>query len=288
MRIIILNKSRLSSSTKCWDDNRGIIRSRNGGWVIGKGVYCHGYEMNSDLVGQVSYFQVMILNATGRLVERALADWFEAIHIGLSWPDPRIWCNQIGALGGTVRSSVVAATVAGILAADSRSYGQKTLPEGMKFIQRAMVERKRGLSAREIVKLECTRHGGKHQFMGYARPVAKGDERLAAMERVSKNLGFSQGEHLALAYDIEQVLMDEFDEVMNINGYISAFLSDQEFTPQEVYHICAILVTSGVTACYVDTLERPAETFLPLRCDDMDYQGPPPRPVPLPEDREKS
>jgi citrate synthase len=37
---------------------------------------------------------------------------------------------------------------------------------------------------------------------------------------------------------------------------------------------------SGVTACYVDAVERPAETFLPLRCDDIDYQGPPPRDVP--------
>jgi citrate synthase len=187
-----------------------------------------------------------------------------------------------------MRSSVVAATTAGILAADSRSYGQKTLPEGMVFIQRAMAERKSGLSAREIVKIECAHHGGKPQFMGYARPIAKGDERLGAMEKVSKNLGFTQGDHLALAYDFEQVLIDEFDEAMNINGYISAFLSDQKFTPQEVYQICAVLVTSGVTACYVDTFERPAETFLPLRCDDMDYQGPPPRLVPLAEELEKS
>lgn len=262
-----------------WDENRGKIRSKKGGWLIGKGVFCHGYELN-EMMGNASFFQVMILNATGRLVERRLADWFEAIYIGLSWPDPRIWCNHIGALGGTMRTTVVAATVAGILAADSRIYGQGTSIEGLKFIQRILKEKKRGLSVKEIVESECHRHGGKPFLMGYARPIAKGDERLVAIERVTENLGFPVGEHLALAMEIELVLKEEYGEVINFNGYISAFLSDQGFSPEEVYRILAILVSSGVTACYVDTFERPVESFLPLMCEDINYQGPAPRPVP--------
>ncbi len=268
-----------------WDEHRGKIRSRKGGWLIGKGVLCHGYDMMEDLVGKYSYFQVLILNATGRMVEKRVADWFEAIYICLSWPDPRIWCNRVGALGGTMRSSPVAATVAGILAGDSKAYGQKPLVEGLNFIQSALAEKKKGLSTRDIVAAECSRHGGKPQIMGYARPIAKGDERIVAMEKVAGDLGFPVGEHLELAYEIERVLAEEFDESMNINGYMSAFLSDQGFTPQEVYRICAILVASGVTACYIDAFERPPETFLPLRCEDMEYQGPPPREVPP---REKS
>ncbi len=275
-----MKTSKKAADTSFWDKRRGIVRSRTGGWLVGQGVFCHGYEMNRDLTGKVSYFQVLILNATGRLVKRSLADWFEAIFIGLSWPDPRIWCNQIGALGGTVRSSVVAATVMGVLGGDSRTYGQKPLIEGVEFIQRVIKEKRRGVAVKEIVFNECARHGGKPHMMGYARPIAKGDERLSAMERVAENSGFEVGEHLALAYEIEQVLAEEFNEAMNINGYISAFLSDQGFTAQEVYRVCAAMPASGVTACYLDTLERPAESFLPLRCDDMDYQGKPPRPVP--------
>jgi len=104
------------------------------------------------------------------------------------------------------------------------------------------------------------------------------------MERVAKELGFAIGPHLELAYDIETILMERFNETMNINGYMSAFLSDQGLTAQEVYRICAVLITSGVTACYLDTFERPPETFLPMRCEDIDYQGQPPRAVP---DREE-
>jgi len=269
-----------ADDTSLWDENRNIIRSHKGGWVMGEAVYNHGYNMMDELVGHKSYMQIVILNATGRLVSKQLADWVEAVHICLSWPDPRIWCNHIGALGGTARCSIVAATVAGVIAADSRAYGSKPLIEGVGFIQRAHKELIQGTSVEDIVSTECARHGGKPYIMGYARPIAKGDERIPAMERVTKNLGFEVGPHLTLAGEIEEVLMRDFDEGMNINGYVSAFLSDQGLSAVEIYHMFITTVTSGVTACYVDAASKPAESFLALRCDDIDYQGKPHRSLP--------
>jgi len=263
--------------TSFWDTHRNKIFSKRGGWVIGKGVFNCGYDMMHDLVGKKSYMQVMILNATGRLPNRKLADWFEGAHICLSWPDPRIWCNQIGALSGTMQTSVVSAAVAGNLAADSKGYGQKTLADGVSFIQKALAAYTNGLSVAEIVSEECAKYGGKPIIMGYARPIAKGDERVEAMERVSKSLGYSIGPHLDLAYQIEQVLLDKFNESMNINGYMSAFLSDQGLMPEEVYQICAVLVNSGVTACYLDAYGRAGGAFMPLQCEDIEYQGKPAR-----------
>ena len=263
-----------------WDERRGKIQSKKGGWVIGKGIFNHGYSMMDDLVGKVSYMQVVVLNATGRLPERAVADWLDAVHICMSWPDPRIWCNQIGALGGAARTSVVAATTAGVLAADAKSYGSKTLIQGVRFIQAALLDFKRGLSADEIIRNECAKHRGKPNIMGYARPLAKGDERVVAMERVQQELGLPSGEHLQLARKIEQSLLKDFDESMNINGYMSAFLSDLGYTDEEVYRIFAVLVTSGVTACYVDTRDKAPDAFLPLRCADIEYAGKTARPVP--------
>lgn len=269
-----------NKSTALWDSYRGIIRSRKGGWRIGQGVTSHGFNMLEDLVGKVSFFQVMILNATGRLPERRLADWFEALQICLSWPDPRIWCNQMGALGGTMRTSSVAATAAGLLAHESAIYGPQTLVKGMEFQQEALRAIERGQSVDSLIEAECDKYGGKPKIMGFARPIAKGDERVPAMERVSNELGFSIGKHRKLAYEIEQILMTKFNESMNISGFMAAFMLDQSFSPQEALYIVPVLVFSGVTACYIDTFERPPETFLPMRCDDIDYQGPPPREVP--------
>lgn len=262
------------------EGRRNKIFSQNGGWFPGKGVYCHGFSMLEELVGEKTYFQIMILNATGRLVEKSIADWSEGIYGCLSWPDPRIWCNQIGALAGTARASNLAATVMGCLASDSRTYGALPIVEGATFIQQALKKYKQGISVAQIVTEIADANGGKPKIVGYVRPIAKGDERLETMERVSAALGITQGEHLTLAYEIEKYIRDTYDEGMNINGYVAAVLSDNGFTPQEIYQISPVAVASGVTACYQDTIKRPPNSFLPLRCDDMDYQGKAPRAVP--------
>jgi len=263
-----------------WDYHRGTIRSRRGGWKIGKGVFSHGFNLLEDFVGQKSYFQVLVLHTTGKLINIDAAAWMEAVYICMSWPDPRIWCNQIGALGGTSKASILSSTTAGLLAGDSKLYGQKPLIEGGRFIQAALALKKDGLSAREIVEQECKKNRGKPFIMGYARPIAKGDERVEALKKHNAKNRVKIGEHLELAFEIEQVMLDRFNENMNINGYASAIMSDMGFTPQETYQISTLLTAGGITACYLDANERPPETFLPLRCDDIEYLGVPPRPVP--------
>ena len=274
----------MEKKTDFWDAGRGVIRSRNGGWIMGSGVFCHGFNMMEDLVGKVSYGQFVVLNATGRLPEKRLGDWVEATYLCMSWPDPRIWCNQVGALAGSLRTSVIAATAAGVQTAFSRIYGPNTLIEGVRFIQRALEKHQGGASIEEIIGQEDALPGGKPVIMGFARPVAKGDERIVALERVAAELGFSHGPHLRLAYEIESWLMARYDEGLNLTGYMAAFLADQGFGPDDSCRLCAAIVASGVTACYADTAGRPPESFFPLRCDDIDYQGKPPRPVPAKEE----
>jgi citrate synthase len=179
-----------------------------------------------------------------------------------------------------MRASVVASTTAGVLAADAKTYGTKPLIHGVRFIQRALHDYHSGVSAEEIVSNECAKHRGKPNIAGYARPLAKGDERVVAMERVQKQLGLPVGEHSQLALQIESVLLRDFNESMNINGYASAFLSDRGYTEEEIYRIFAVVVNSGVTACYVDTRDKTADAFLPLRCADIEYTGISARPVP--------
>lgn len=273
-------KNENSNPLSFWDSFRGTIKSRRGGWKIGQGVFSHGYNLLEDFVGKKTYFQIMVLHATGRLVPKATADWMEAVHICMSWPDPRIWCNQIGALGGTIDASILAATTAGLLAGDSKLYGQKPLIEGVRFIQAALKQKNAGLTAQDIIEKECAKTRGKPFIMGYARPIAKGDERVEVLKKYNQMNKVETGEHIILAYEIEQVMLDRFDESININGYASAIMSDMGFSPQETYQISTLLTASGITACYLDSHERPPETFLPLHCNDIDYQGPAPRPVP--------
>ena len=269
-------------NTEVWDRCRGVIRSSKGGWFPGKGVFNHGYDMMHELVGLVSYMQVIILNATGRLPSPEIAKWCEAAFICVSWPDPRIWCNHIGALAGSVGCTPVAATAAGSLASDSIAYGPRTLAYGLEFIRSARKKQLDGYSVKDIVMAECRIKGKTPVIIGYARPVAKGDERVDALERTARKLGFSVGPHLALAYEIEKYMLDNFGESMNMSGFGSGFLADLDFnfTPDEVYRVSSCLISSGVTACYGDASVKVAGTFLPMYCDDVEYQGIKPRSVP--------
>ena len=109
--------------------------------------------------------------------------------------------------------------------------------------------------------------------MGYARPIAKGDERIPVMEEVQKNLKIPFGPHQRLAHTISDTLQAQFDESMNFNGYTSAVLADLNYSPMDAYRISCLGVSSGVTACYVDTMDKPSESFFTQRCSDINYTG---------------
>ncbi|MBA3014695.1 MAG: hypothetical protein KKD63_08245 [Proteobacteria bacterium] len=267
-------------NTAFWDNRRGVIRTRIGGWIPGRAVYCHGYDMMEDLVGKVSYFQVLMLNATGRLPDRRLADWMEAYFIGNSYPDARIWCNQIGSLAGTMHTSPLTATSAGILASDSKMYGPGTVMAGVNFFVEALAKKMNGLSAEEIVTDQQRHPKAKPVIIGYARPIANGDERIATLDLLAKKLGFERGEHLTLAFEIEQVIYNKTKERMNLLAYVLPFLCDQGYTAREIYRLLSALVYAGVVACYGEAADQPGEAFFPLQCNDIYYQGKPLRKIP--------
>lgn len=169
------------------DQHRGKVFSSTGGWFPGKGVFSHGYSMLEELVGEKSYFQILILNATGKMVDRPLADWVEAIYGCMSWPDPRIWCNQIGALAGAARTSVIAATTIGAMAADSRTYGPRTRLEGVKFIQGALKQYKMGATPEEIVAAAAKKHGVNPILLVIFAPLLKVMNALKQWKKSARN-----------------------------------------------------------------------------------------------------
>ena len=262
-----------------WQRRRGQIYSRKGGWVLGQGVSNQGYSMLDELVGNSSFFQVLLLNVTGKMPEKRLSDWLEGTFICLSWPDPRIWCNHVGALGGDSRVLPVAAICAGIMASEYRVYGPGTVLDTSEFIIKATKSFRAGQAVADFVESHAKRRG-KVLAPGYIRPIAAGDERVAAMQRVAKNLGFEDGPHLTAAYRIQEYLRTTYGESLNLGGYMSAFLLDQGLTPNQGYILYSLCVNGGIHACYEEYQSNPAGSFLPLTCDDIEYVGVKERPVP--------
>jgi len=260
------------SSTEYWDKRRQTVFTNIGKWTGGEGVNVRGHSLFKDLFHQCSYMQLVVLNATGKMVSKALSTWLETNLMALSYPDARIWCNHVGALAGSMQTSPTAATTAGTLAADSRVYGCQSTRYTMEFLQSKLKEFQSGKTVTAIVS-EAPIKNKRPAIMGFARPIVRNDERIEPHRKMTAELGFPVGEHMQLANEISDYLEAHFQMGINIGGYTAAFLLDQGFTPEEQYRMRNMCVASGVTACYTEYYDLPEQSLLPQQCDDVEYQG---------------
>ena len=256
-----------------WDQRNRTIFSRKGGWELGKGITLHGYSLLDDLVGTSSFFQVLILGITGKLPEERIAKWTEATFLCMSWPDPRIWCNQVSTFGGELRTSNINAVAAGMMSSESMIYGPLAGLEAVKFIHHAYEFTLKGGNTKEFIETVATTRAGL-KAPGYGRPIAKGDERVAAMINYAQELGFDEGPHLKLALEIEEHLLTTHQESLNLAGYMAAFGSDLGYSISQLHRIITMCVSGGLHSCFAESRDQPSDSFLPLRCDDLKYTGP--------------
>ncbi|MBL1276546.1 MAG: hypothetical protein COB30_010690 [Ectothiorhodospiraceae bacterium] len=270
-----------TNAYETWDKQRGAIHTHIGGWEIGVSVTTYGHSLIDELVGKKSYFEILILSITGTLPEPRLAKWVEALYSCMSFPDPRIWCNQIGTLAGTARASAVSGITAGIQASDSRMYGPGTLSDVYNFLSFAMEHRLKGATVEGIISSKSRHSGSQPVIPSFSRPLASGDERVIALNTLTEELGFKWEPYMVLVRDIELYMLRKYNKSMSLPMFVVGFLRDQHWSLEQIQQVLSIMVTAGVAACYSEALEKPAETFLPLRCTDIDYCGAGPRTVPI-------
>lgn len=262
-----------------WLSRRRYIRTSIGKWIGGDDIQVRGKWLLKELLNDISSTQLMVLNITGRLISRELAAWLDKVVFFTSYPDHRIWCNQIGALAGNTQASPVAAAAAGTLAADSRAYGSKIQALTIRTLEQLYRRYRSGESLSALVA-EFPVRNGIPSISGFARPVKVADERLAPMKHFTSELGLETGAYVAFAETFAAYLREHHDADMNAAAYVCAFLRDQGFTATEVYRIRTSDVLSGVMACYTDLYGRASHSFLPQYCCDIEYQGPAPRALP--------
>jgi hypothetical protein len=259
--------------TALWDENRGTIRTRAGGWKINGGVSVYGYQLFEELMGRRTWFEVMMLSATGRMPEPRVAAFGELIWLCLSYPDPRIWCNQVSALAATMRCGPTTAVSAASLCCDSLRYGAWAAQVASEFLAGALPAHAAGRTVASLIE-GCTRDAaGTPQVPGFGRPVVRGDDRVPVLHRIATETGLAAGPHLALALALDRELRATWNEEINAGGLGNAVLLDCGFSVDEIVRLWAMGLQAGAMACFTDAAAREPESFLPLRCDDVDYRG---------------
>jgi citrate synthase len=264
---------------------RGAICSSKGGWIKGRGVTNHGYSQLDDLLGKASFVQVLVLNVTGQLPDLRFSQWLEGTFVCCSWPDPRVWCNQIGALGGDARVSGVSAVCAGTLASESTVYGPGTIAATSALLQRGLDALREGIDVADFIE-SWGRINGRSIIPGFCHPIVINDHKVTALKQLADALGFEPGPYQELAFAMHDYLQlkrsdqSNYGEALNMGGYVVAFMLDQAYAAADIERLLTLLVSGGVHASYSEYRDLPVDSFLPLRCDDIEYTGVSERSVP--------
>jgi citrate synthase len=226
-----------------------------------------------------SFLQVLYLSVTGRDLTPEAEKFLNCCFICTSYPDPRIWCNQIAAFSGDAKTSSVVALTAGLLATDSRLYGPGTLILGMNFIKEVIKLKDEGKSIPEILDFFSKKHG-KPYYPGYSRPIAlhqQRDERVYIFETLLNTLKVAPGKALSVAYELESYLIQNTISGLNYLGFCAAVWIDFDplMTDVEFESLYSIATNAGLLSCYKDRYDKPEKSFLAQRCDDINYTGKP-------------
>jgi len=253
----------------------GKVTSRVGGCFLGSHVMFRDRDLHAEL-GEARWMDVLLFGITGRRFSEAELRLLEAIWSYTSYPDARIWNNRVAALAGSTRSTGNLALSAALAVSEAAIYGRGIEIRASDFLIRTRAELLRGAELGPWVRRELSERRG---LAGYGRPVSnRRDERLDPILTLARSLGLGDGPYVKLAHDIERFLLESRLRMgMNYGAIAAALATDLGLSPREYYLYMHTAFLAGMTPCYLDALERPAGTFVPLPCAGVAYEGAPKR-----------
>jgi len=254
-------------------DHRDRIVSKSGEWIIGGGSTLHSYNIQQDLVQNASWMQCMLLSVTGKLYPTNIATFVEALFVVTGYPDPRLWCNRVGALAGSSQCSAAASIATSISSAEGMVYGGQAIYKSSIFLQKAHSQLfDNGGDALSLFVDDYLSQ--KKTIFGFGRPLTNTEERIHPIIEKALSLGLNEGRYCLVAKNIESYLQARSKNIiLNFGGYIAAWLLDLGFKSVQIYHIQTLLFYNGMVPCYIEAFENEPGTFLPIACEDILYEG---------------
>jgi citrate synthase len=242
-----------------------------GAWFPGERVVFRGQDLFHDLK-DLSWMALLIYGITGRVQDEKQVRLFNGIWtLCTSYPEPRLWNNRVAALAGTTRSTATLAISAANAVSEASIYGRRPDIRAIDFLLRTQEQLDRGADLEELIRAEIKKYKG---IFGYGRPITPKDERIGPLMALAKELGFSEGSYLKLAFAVEEILLrGRWRLHMNIAAVAAALAADQGLSRREYYHYLVLSFSAGMFACHLDAMNKPEGTFFPLRCDRVAYAG---------------
>jgi citrate synthase len=246
-----------------------------GAWFPGERVVFRGKDLFHELK-DLPWMGLLLYGITGRIPTPKQIRLFEGMWtLCTSYPDPRLWNNRVVALAGTVRSTAALAIGAANAVSEASIYGRRPDIRTLDFLFRIQGQLEKGADLKQLIAMELKKY---RVIPGYGRPITRKDERIEPLLALLAELDFSDGPYVRLAFAIEEILLQgRWRLHMNIAALAAAAGADQGLSTREYYQYVVLSFSAGMFPCYLDTVNKPAGTFFPLRCDRIKYEGNPRR-----------
>jgi hypothetical protein len=253
----------------------GRVRSRVGGLRADRRIVFRGHDLHTDLAG-IDWIELYAFGITGRRYAPNELKLMHALWVNTSYPDARIWNNRVAALAGSSRSTGNLGVAAALAVSEAHIYGRGNELQAVTFFKRSVRALGEGATLADCIGQEMKDHG---RVAGYGRPVLDGgDERIAPTMALAEQLGLHGGPHLRLAFEIERWFIERGKNLrMNYGCLVSAIGADLGFTPQQFTLFMFPSFLAGMPPVFLDAQAQPEGTLLPIACDAVAYEGPPPR-----------
>lgn len=229
-----------------------------------------GCDLHTSLK-DMDWLELYVFGFTGRRYTNQQMKVLHALWTYTSYPDARLWNNRVAALAGTARSTGNLGIAAAMAISEAKIYGRGVDMRAIEFLTRIKMQVDAGADMTELVQLEIKHQRG---IAGYGRPIVSGDERIAPMMVLVRELGLDGGSHLKLAFDVEKILLaGRWRLHMNYAALAAALAADFGMSPHEYYYYGIPAFLAGMPPCYQDAVEKPEGQLFPLPCRVMLYEG---------------
>lgn len=253
--------------------NAGRLTTRVGACYPGSHANFRGHDLHRDLK-DLDWVELYIFGITGRRFSQPQVRLLHALWVYTSYPDARLWNNRVAAFAASVRSSSNLGMAAAIAVSEASVYGGRAGLQSMQFLMRARAALDAGADLQGFVQMELKAR----RIYGYGRPINSTDERIPWMMALAKELGFDNGRHLTIAFEVENILLPQYPQLrMNYAALHAALIADLGLSLREYQLLRVPTFMAGMVPCSVEAAEKPQGAIFPTPCTGVTYEGVAPR-----------
>jgi hypothetical protein len=254
--------------------NVDILRTRMGACIPGVCAIFRGRDLHTQLK-DMDWMELYVYGITGRRFTGKQLQLMNAMFVYSSYPDSRIWNNRVAALAGSARSTGNLGISAALAVSEASLYGRGIDIRAIEFLIRTLKELTDGKSLESCIKKEL---GAFRSIAGFGRPISSADERIKPLVELAGSLGLDKGDHVNLAFAVDDFLLKGRWRIrINYGALCAALAADMGFSATEYYSFAFPGFLSGMQPCYIEAAEKAEGSLLPLSCSHIIYDGPPRR-----------